>query len=82
MKSFFFGPLFFLSALLIGCTAESRKDRIPSLFDTKEEAEKAAIDFKCTGAHQMGDKWMPCASHEAHEKHNKHSDHAIHDQNQ
>ncbi len=34
--------------------------------DTKEQAEKEAHKFDCEGAHQMGDKWMPCSMH----KHN------------
>ena len=39
---------------------------------TRKEAEKAAQNFNCTGAHEMGDKWMPCATHEAHKSsHNK-----------
>ena len=33
------------------------------MFATKAEAEKAAAKLNCTGAHQMGDKWMPCAKH-------------------
>ena len=33
------------------------------MYATKAEAEKAASKFNCTGAHQMGDKWMPCAKH-------------------
>lgn len=37
---------------------------VPALFATKAEAEKAAKQFHCTGAHPMGDKWMPCAKHE------------------
>jgi hypothetical protein len=32
-------------------------------FATKAEAEAAAKHFHCTGAHKMGDQWMPCASH-------------------
>ena len=39
---------------------------MPMLFDTKEQAEKEAYKFVCEGAHQMGDKWMPCNMH----KHN------------
>ncbi len=35
---------------------------LPALYATKAEAEKAAKLFKCSGAHPMGDKWMPCAS--------------------
>jgi hypothetical protein len=33
------------------------------MYATKAEAEKAASKFNCTGAHQMGDKWMPCDMH-------------------
>ena len=34
-----------------------------AVFATKAEAEAAAKTFHCTGAHKMGDRWMPCASH-------------------
>lgn len=34
-----------------------------AVFATKAEAEAAAKKFHCTGAHKMGDQWMPCASH-------------------
>ena len=33
---------------------------IQGLFETKEEAEKAAARYGCIGAHKMGGKWMPC----------------------
>ena len=33
------------------------------LFNTKEEAEKAASKYECIGAHKMGNKWMPCKVH-------------------
>ena len=33
---------------------------MPSLFNTKIEAEKAASEYGCIGAHKMGKKWMPC----------------------
>ena len=36
---------------------------VQALYPTKAAAEKAAKHFHCTGAHQMGDKWMPCAQH-------------------
>ena len=39
---------------------------MPALFDSKIEAEKAANNFNCTGAHKMGNKWMPCSTHESH----------------
>tara|TARA_B100000073_G_C23517311_1_gene486368 strand:+ start:348 stop:515 length:168 start_codon:yes stop_codon:yes gene_type:complete len=37
--------------------------KMPMLFDTKEKAEKEAYKFDCEGAHQMGEKWMPCKMH-------------------
>ncbi len=40
--------------------------KMPMLFDTREQAEKEAYKFGCEGAHQMGNKWMPCSMH----KHN------------
>ena len=36
---------------------------VQALYPTKAAAEKAAKDFHCTGAHQMGDQWMPCTKH-------------------
>jgi hypothetical protein len=33
------------------------------IFATRAEAEAAAAQFHCQGAHRMGDRWMPCASH-------------------
>ncbi|MEY3766937.1 MAG: hypothetical protein RLZZ11_4 [Cyanobacteriota bacterium] len=34
------------------------------MYATKAEAEAAAKQhFNCTGAHQMGNQWMPCTSH-------------------
>jgi hypothetical protein len=36
---------------------------VPATYATKAEAEKAAKQFHCTGAHQMGDRWMPCDRH-------------------
>ena len=54
-----------LSFSLMGCTNIAESSRTKVLFRTKVEAEKASKDFNCTGAHQMGDKWMPCMSHDA-----------------
>ena len=34
-----------------------------AMFATKAEAEAAAKQFHCQGAHKMGSLWMPCASH-------------------
>jgi hypothetical protein len=37
---------------------------VPAMYATQAEAEKAAkLHFNCTGAHRMGDQWMPCAKH-------------------
>ena len=33
---------------------------MPGLFNTKEDAEKDAAKYGCTGVHKMGEKWMPC----------------------
>jgi hypothetical protein len=34
------------------------------MYATQAEAEKAAkLHFNCTGAHNMGNQWMPCAQH-------------------
>ena len=35
-----------------------------AMFATKAEAEAAAKQFHCQGAHKMGAMWMPCASHD------------------
>ena len=36
---------------------------ISDLFENKQEAEKAASNYGCIGAHKMGNKWMPCKMH-------------------
>ena len=44
--------------------SNSKKENVSSnLYNTKQEAEKAASKFGCTGAHKMGNKWMPCKMH-------------------
>ena len=67
-----------ISFSLMGCSVDSQTNGTPALFETKAEAEKAAKDFNCTGAHKMGDKWMPCNSHVDHEKTEKHGSHNGH----
>lgn len=62
----------------MGCSVESTKSGTPALFNTRREAEKAAKNFNCTGAHKMGNKWMPCKSHKAHEDNRKHGGHGNH----
>jgi len=60
----------FLSIIILtlGCSNKSveKEMTMPMLFDTREQAEKEAYKFGCEGAHQMGDRWMPCIMH----KHN------------
>ncbi len=73
-------PLIAASAsfLLMGYSTGSSKNGTPALFNTKAEAEKAAKQFKCKGAHQMGDKWMPCKSHKDHQMKKNHGGHGHH----
>lgn len=41
------------------------KAPVPTLYPTRAAAEKAAKEhFQCTGAHPMGQQWMPCAPHD------------------
>jgi hypothetical protein len=47
----------------VACAQQATQGGVPALYATKAEAEKAASQFHCTGAHQMGDKWMPCTKH-------------------
>ena len=35
-----------------------------AMFKTQAEAEAAAPDFGCPGAHPMGEMWMVCEKHE------------------
>ncbi len=70
-----------ISFSIMGCSTNSESSSTRALFDTREEAAKAAKNFNCTGAHKMGNKWMPCKSHDAHEEgeeHQKHSGHHHH----
>jgi len=49
----------------VACAQHNSSGAVPAMYATKAEAEKAAPKFNCTGAHQMGDKWMPCSKHGA-----------------
>ena len=44
-------------------STQKEENMISNLFNTKEEAEKAASKYGCHGAHKMGNKWMPCKMH-------------------
>ena len=67
-----------LSFSLMGCSSNSETIRTRALFDTRKEAENAAKNFNCKGAHKMGDKWMPCKTHDTHDKGEKHGEHHHH----
>ena len=41
----------------------NKENMMSELFNTKQEAEKAASKYGCIGAHKMGNKWMPCKMH-------------------
>ncbi|MFZ9265213.1 MAG: DUF3721 domain-containing protein [Vulcanococcus sp.] len=51
-------------ALLPLMPGSSLAKPVPALYPTKAAAELAAkTHFGCSGAHRMGDQWMPCAEH-------------------
>jgi L-asparaginase II len=57
-----------LANLLLGVAAiaapANTNSGIPALYPSQAEAEKAAkLHFNCSGAHKMGNQWMPCATH-------------------
>ena len=70
-----------ISFSIMGCSTNSESSSTRALFETREEAAKAAKNFNCTGAHKMGNKWMPCKSHDAHEEGEKHEKHDGHQHN-
>ena len=70
-----------ISFSIMGCSTNSESSSTRALFDTREEAAKAAKNFNCTGAHKMGNKWMPCKSHDAHEEGEKHEKYGGHHHN-
>ena len=60
--------LFSLIAIATGiqmpAAAQANTGGVPAMYATKAEAETAAKKhFNCTGAHPMGNQWMPCAKH-------------------
>ena len=63
---------------LVGCSEKPTQSQNPALFETRVEAEAAAKNFNCTGAHKMGDQWMPCENHKNHDQHKKHVGHGPH----
>ena len=51
------------SAWLLPAAALANHNGVPAMYATKAEAEQAAKTFHCTGAHPMGNQWMPCSQH-------------------
>lgn len=52
------------AAPLLAAPAEASPAGVPAVYATKAEAEEAAkAHFNCTGAHPMGQQWMPCQKH-------------------
>jgi len=50
-----------------------RFGRRPAMYATQAEAEKAAkLPFNCTGAHKVGNQWMPLAEHLAQHSSHQH----------
>jgi len=45
---------------LLGGSALANPTAVPATYATKAEAEAAASKLGCTGAHPMGNQWMPC----------------------
>ena len=78
LKLIFTTIIFSTTFLVMGCSGNLNTNKTPALFETEAEAEKAAKNFNCTGAHQMGNKWMPCESHADHEETEKHDSHNGH----
>jgi hypothetical protein len=63
MKHLLLSVLTLVALPSIACAQHSNSGAVPAMYATKAEAEKAATKFNCTGAHQMGDQWMPCTKH-------------------
>ena len=68
-----------ITSLLIPLGAcSNQKSSQQAVFNTKKEAQQAAKAFGCTGAHKMGDKWMPCKNHGDIQNHNMKKAHGHH----
>ena len=57
-------PALLSSPAIVRANPSSGSGAVPALYATKAEAEKAGrLHFNCTGAHRIGQQWMPCAQH-------------------
>jgi hypothetical protein len=51
-------------SLALSPACQASPAAVPAVYATKAEAEAAAKrHFHCSGAHKMGNQWMPCADH-------------------
>ncbi len=58
------GTSLLLAAPGSAAPGEGRPAGVPALYPSRAEAEDAArLHFNCSGAHRMGNQWMPCARH-------------------
>ena len=71
-KGWSFISIILLSIPLLACGNKQKDNATQALFKTRSDAEKAAKAFNCTGAHKMGDKWMPCKKHSSHNNSHSH----------
>jgi Protein of unknown function len=64
------GSLALLAPASALAQSKQHTEPVPALYATQAEAEKAAKEhFQCTGAHRMGNQWMPCSKHSNQPKH-------------
>ena len=50
--------------VLLGAAVNAQNDQPKqAMFKTEAEAQAAAPEFGCEGAHRMGEMWMVCANH-------------------
>ena len=58
------GALSVATCTTLGTYAQTNSGGVPAMYATKTEAEAAAKEhFNCSGAHPMGNQWMPCSTH-------------------
>jgi len=49
----------------MACAQHLGVGAVPGTYATRAEAEAAAKLYNCSGAHPMGNRWMPCTKHPA-----------------
>lgn len=64
------GITFFTLLGLLGAQAGHAHPK--GLYDTQQQAAQRAAELGCTGTHQSGGKWMPCADEAVLHQHLRH----------